>query len=337
MGVVPTSLTSRHPKPSPADLVAELVPPPLFSHVSVDSYEPDPQYPSQAEAVEKVRAFVASVSAPRKGGLFSGLFGGGSKEPQGGLYLDGGFGVGKTHLLTSMFHMVEGRAVYGTFVEYTNLVGVLGYNKAVEEFSDVALLCIDEFELDDVGDTLLMTRLIRELSDRGVAIAATSNTVPRALGEGRFAAQDFLREIKAMADRFEVVRIDGEDYRHRDTAPESIVHTDDQVTEAADQAGDGATLDSFTSVLDHLTAVHPSRYGAMVEGLTAVHITGITTVDDHREALRLVVLIDRLYDRSIPVVYSGVPVTELFTSELTSSGYAKKYLRCLSRLGALAR
>src|SRR5690625_6734301 len=62
-----------------------------------------------------------------------------------------------------------------------------------------------------------MTRLIRELSDRGVAVAATSNTLPEALGEGRFAAQDFLREIQSMAERFEVLRVDGEDYRRRDS------------------------------------------------------------------------------------------------------------------------
>src|SRR3712207_9046547 len=58
-------------------------------------------------------------------------------------------------------------------------------------------------------------RSLRELTDRDVSLAATSNTLPGSLGEGRFAAEDFLREIQALADRFEVVRVDGEDYRHR--------------------------------------------------------------------------------------------------------------------------
>ena len=46
-------------------------------------------------------------------------------------------------------------------------------------------------------------------------LAATSNTLPDRLGEDRFAAADFLREIQGLAAHFDVVRIDGEDYRHR--------------------------------------------------------------------------------------------------------------------------
>src|SRR5690606_40599695 len=109
---------------------------------------------------------------------------------------------------------------YGPFVECTVRVGARGVQQAVALLGESRLVCIDEFELDDPGDTLLMTRLIRELSDRGVSIVATSNTLPDALGEGRFAAQDFLREIQAMAERFEVLRIDGEDYRRRDGVAE---------------------------------------------------------------------------------------------------------------------
>ena len=42
---------------------------------------------------------------------------------------------------------------------------------------------------------------------------ATSNSLPDRLGEGRFAADDFTREIAAIVSHFEVVRIDGPDYR----------------------------------------------------------------------------------------------------------------------------
>lgn len=244
--------------------------------------------------------------------------------------------MGKTHLLTSLYHVSPGRAVYGTFVEYTNLVGVLGYQRAVHEFSSLSLMCIDEFELDDVGDTLLMTRLLRELSDAGVAIAATSNTPPRALGEGRFAAQDFLREITSMAERFTIIRIDGDDYRHRDTLSEPPRLDEHSIAAWARDRDEATTVDSWPEVRRHLVTVHPSRYGALTEGLRAVCITGMTTVTDHRDALRLVVFVDRLYDRDIPLVCSGTPIAGIFTEELLGSGYAKKYQRCLSRIGALA-
>jgi cell division protein ZapE len=50
-----------------------------------------------------------------------------------------------------------------------------------------------------------------------------------------------------------------------------------------------------------------------------------------------VVLADRLYDRDVPVLASGVPLDRLFPDELLSGGYRKKYLRAVSRLTALAR
>src|SRR5690606_8529592 len=150
----------------------------------------------------------------KRGGLFSRA----KREPElkPGVYLDGGFGVGKTHLLAAVFHAMPARRKYfGSFIEYTALVGALGYKPTVALFRGADLLCIDEFELDDPGDTMVRTRLLGELVAAGTRLAATSNTPPNALGEGRFAAQDFLREIHAMAEAFQTLRIDGVDYRQR--------------------------------------------------------------------------------------------------------------------------
>ncbi|AXK44905.1 cell division protein ZapE [Brachybacterium saurashtrense] len=355
------ALSDRRPDPSLERLLADLVPPPRFAQARLDNYVPDPAHPSQQEAKEHVTAFAASLGTPR-GGFLSRLR---RRTPQAarGIYLDGGFGVGKTHLLTSLFHAVEGHRVYGTFVEYTDLVGALGFQKAVDLLGESVLVCIDEFELDDPGDTLLMTRLIRELSDRGVAIVATSNTLPDALGEGRFAAQDFLREIQAMAERFEVLRIDGEDYRRRDGVSEIMALPEEAVRAHAEGQQD-ATLDDFDTLLAHLTKVHPSRYGALIDDVPAAHLTGLHGLTHHHDALRFVVLVDRLYDREVPVLLSAAPaggpgsgdaqeaehaavppeegaaaahaVRDLFSEELLRSGYRKKYLRALSRLASLA-
>ncbi|PPK95930.1 cell division protein ZapE [Kineococcus xinjiangensis] len=340
----PARLVDRDPRVRPEQLVAELVPPPRFGDVRFSTYVPDPAQPTQAQAVERLGAFGQEITAGGGGGGGGGLLGmfrRGRSAPQSpGRYLDGGFGVGKTHLLSSLFHQVStegGRpAAYGTFVEYTNLVGALGFRPAVDALGGNALVCIDEFELDDPGDTVLMSRLMRELVDRGVRLAATSNTLPDALGEGRFAAQDFQREIQALASQFEVLRVDGEDYRHRGlpAAPQPL--PSGAVAEVA-AAQPGATLDSFTGLLEHLSRVHPSRYGAMVEGVTAVCVQDVTTVADDVVGLRLVVLADRLYDRDIPVVPSGEPFDRLFTEALLRGGYRKKYLRAVSRLSALAR
>ncbi|MGI4895219.1 MAG: cell division protein ZapE [Janthinobacterium lividum] len=336
------SLVARNPRVPPEQLVAELVPPPRFAEVRFASYVPAPDQPTQADAVRGMQTFGERVLAGgvKPGGL-AGLFKR-KTTPVGapGIYLDGGFGVGKTHLLSSLYHQVvtEGgrTAAYGTFVEYTNLVGALGFLPAVDALAPNALVCIDEFELDDPGDTVLMSRLMRELVDRGVKLAATSNTLPGALGEGRFAAQDFQREIQALAGRFDVQRIDGEDYRHRGL-PAAPAPVSDADVERLAARRVGTTLDDFTSVLSHLADVHPSRYGAMVRDIAAVCLRGVSTVSDQMVGLRLVVLADRLYDRDIPVVASGVPFDSVFTDELLNGGYRKKYLRAVSRLSALAR
>ena len=76
---------------------------------------------------------------------------------------------------------------------------MFGFIECIELLADYVVVCIDEFELDDPGNTTLISRLLSQLVERGVSIAATSNTLPEQLGEGRFAAQDFLREINTLA------------------------------------------------------------------------------------------------------------------------------------------
>jgi cell division protein ZapE len=340
----PQRLVDRSPRLGPDRLLAELVPPPRFAQVSFDSYSPAPDQPSQARAVEVLRAFATRLDddGSARSGL-RGLLGGRRRADRptdgarAGVYLDGGFGVGKTHLLASLWHAAPAPKRFGTFVEYTNLAGALGFRAAVDALRDSRLVCIDEFELDDPGDTVLMARLLRELVDSGVRLAATSNTLPDALGEGRFAADDFLREIQSVAEHFDVVRIDGEDYRHRGLPAAPAPAADAEVTERAAAADGCAVLDDFGDLLEHLAAVHPSRYGAMLDGVDAVFWRGVRTVPDQNVALRLVVLADRLYDRDVPLMASGTPLSEVFSEEMLRGGYRKKYRRAVSRLTALAR
>lgn len=332
-------LTDRRPEIGPDELISALVPPPRFDSVRFSTYVPNPDEPSQAQAVESCSAFAARITAGSvKKSRFFGLFGGGGGEPVAsmGLYLDGGFGVGKTHLLASTWHAAPSPKAYGTFVELTHLVGALGFAEAVRRLSEHRLLAIDEFELDDPGDTMLVTRLLRELTDAGVYVSATSNTLPDKLGEGRFAAEDFLREIQSLSQRFSVTRVDGPDYRHRGL-PEPPPPVDDTTLEASAAADEGSSLDDFDALCDHLGRLHPSKYGRLVDGVPLVHLRGVHAAPDQTVALRLVAFADRLYDRAIPVLASGQPLSALFTEEMLQGGYRKKYLRAVSRLTSLAR
>jgi len=334
-GGVPARLADRRPQVAPDRLLAELTPPPRFARERFSTYRPDPAQPTQSEAVRRLEAFAAEGAQPDGAGRWWPF---GRRSPVGpaGVYLDGGFGVGKTHLLASLWHAVPGPAAFGTFVEYTNLVGALGFREAARGLERFRLVCVDEFELDDAGDTTLMSRLLRELVAARVRLAATSNTLPDALGEGRFAAEDFTREIQGLATHFDVVRIEGEDYRHRGLPAAPPPLPADAVAAEAERRP-GATLDDFDTLLAHLAAVHPSRYGALLDGVRTVALTGVHQLDDQTVALRLVVLADRLYDREIPVLASGAPLDRLFSAEMLAGGYRRKYRRAASRLVALAR
>jgi len=330
---VPARLVDRHPEVAVESLIAGLVPPPLFADVRFDNFRPDPQQPSQQAAVQALRAFAARVDAPpaRSGLLRRRAV---SADPAG-IYLDGGFGVGKTHLLASAWHAVAAPKAYCTFVELTHLAGALGFARLVQELSGMRLVAIDEFELDDPGDTVLVSTLLARLDEAGVRLAATSNTLPDRLGAQRFAAEDFLREIQGMAARFVSVRVDGPDYRHRGLPDPPPPPSAAGVGRAAERID--ATLDDYPALLNHLSHLHPSRFGALVDGVSLVGLTGVEPAPDQNMALRLVVLIDRLYDRQIPVAAAGLPLDELFTPEMLAGGYRKKYRRATSRVVALAR
>lgn len=325
----PAHLVDRVPTLTGAEMIAQLVPPRQFQQATLDSYRPDRDYPSQGAAVAAVRTFI--------GGFQSGggrLFGRRKESPsRPGIYLDGGFGVGKTHLLAAAWHLAPGRKYFGTFIEYTALVGALGYQATVDLLRGASLLAIDEFELDDPGDTRLMARLLGELVTGGTRVAATSNTPPNALGEGRFAAQDFLREIDSLAAKFETVRIDGLDYRRRDVEAHARV-SQDVVSDLS--AIDGpTTVDEWAGLLSHLSQVHPSRYVRLVDGVAGVGFTDVTVFSHQSDALRFVAFVDRLYDAQVRIVASGVPLDQVFPDDMLGGGYRKKYLRAMSRIVAL--
>ena len=323
----PERLVDRIPSLTGAQMLAELVPPRQFTGATLDSYRPDRDYPSQGAAVAAIRNFSVDT---KQAGLFSR-----KKTPAAkpGVYFDGGFGVGKTHLLAALWHQMSGRKYFGTFIEYTALVGAVGYAQAVQLLKGASLVCIDEFELDDPGDTRLISRLLSELVASGAKIAATSNTPPNALGEGRFAAQDFLREIDSLSAKFETIRIDGLDYRRRDTGAHAVAV--DDAAGCVSRISGTVTLDSFDDVLKHLSGVHPSRYVKLIEGIEAIGLTGVHPFKNQTDALRFVAFVDRLYDAQVPIYAEGTPLDGIFPDEMLAGGYSKKYLRAVSRLIAL--
>lgn len=322
------SLIQVRPEADVSELLADLTPPREFNLARFGTYKPSPEYPSQARALEAAKNFISGAG-------FRKIFG---KSPtqSPGIYLDGGFGVGKTHLLAALWHEFNGKKAFGSFIAFTSLIGALGFKQALEALSKFQLICIDEFELDDPGDTMMMSRLLNELVPLGVRFAATSNTPPNALGEGRFAASDFTREIHGIAERFEILRIEGEDYRHRPLSFNFEKQTDDDLmTWLAKSSKATTAIDDFAALLNHLSSIHPSRYGKMLAGITHLALTDVRKLESQVDALRFVAFVDRAYESQLIVSGTGIALTEVFSAEYLSGGYRKKYLRAVSRLGAM--
>lgn len=319
------SLCEIVPEITIAKLMSQLVPPPEFVSSRFANYKPDPKFSSQSEALAAAQQFVTPAKK-----LFS------KTDAPTGVYLDGGFGVGKTHLLASMWHEFPGKKVFGSFLEYTSLIGYLGFAEAIKVFSDYRLVCIDEFELDDPGDTMMMSRFLKELAAVGVRFAATSNTPPNALGQGRFAADDFRREISGIADRFTIISVDGEDYRHRDIEAHSRNYSERELLDWLSMQPD-AYLDKFSELLRHLGQLHQTKYRQLIASVGSLAISDVFQLVDQLAGLRFVVFVDRLYEQQIPLRTSGdIAITEVFSKEMLNGGFRKKYLRAVSRLGALS-
>ncbi len=322
------SLTDRLPEPSTERLLRDLIPPREFELASFSNYIPHAEFQSQATALQAASNFASGKTG--KKGIFSK-----QESSKIGIYLDGGFGVGKTHLLAATFHSFKGKKAFGSFIAFTSLIGALSFSKAVDALSKFDLICIDEFELDDPGDTMMMSRLLNELSAKGVKFAATSNTPPNALGEGRFAAEDFQREIHGISDQFLMLRIDGEDHRHRPIHASAGNFSEEEIIKWL-ALNENSALNNFDELLGHLALVHPSKYGLILEGIQRLGLLEVHELKDQAVALRFVSFVDRAYEQQVGIRGSGLDTTKVFAKEHLNGGYRKKYLRAISRLGALA-
>jgi cell division protein ZapE len=321
---------------------SSLTPPPRFETATLESYISDENFPSQDRAKHILSAFIRSLNEESSGG-FQKIFSLFSSKPQAqGIYLDGGFGVGKTHLLASVFHGVTAeKKIYLSFTELMYFIGLAGLERCAAELGAYKLICIDEFELDDPGNTTMSLGFLTRIIEKNVRVVATSNTPPERLGEGRFAVQDFQREIGEIASRFQTVQIDGNDYRRRKhadgtSAIASLWQLPDLQQRFTDYAATTEHKKLFLSepeLLAMLRRFHPMHYFELAEKLDAVFLDHLSTLRDQYDALRFVYFIDKLYDDKVKIFAAAhVSIEEIFPPEFYKTAYAKKYWRCVSRL-----
>lgn len=302
-----------------------------------DNYTPHPDFPSQRAALQALQEF-ANFSPQKSWWPF-----GTRKRPQGrGIYLDGGFGVGKTHLLVATRHAMAVRGKKCALLSFQDLMYLIGALKmpgTIDLLSRYDCLLIDEFELDDPGNTHMANTLLEAIMPAGVSVVASSNTAPGALGEGRFSTRDFERQIQNIASLFTSLRVDGPDHRQRDgqtvqpfSAAEFVRWTEEKHRNEGHYL---AVLDSKT-LQQLLTKVHPSRISELLQEVSAVALTDLQPMSNQNEALRFVHFIDKIYDENVALAHVGAPLEQLFDESYRHGAFAKKYSRCLSRLAELS-
>lgn len=137
-----------------------------------------------------------------------------------GVYLWGPVGRGKTWLM-DRFHTASDvpkrRVHFHSFFRSLHAdAHTLGsIDLAIDAaLGDVRLLCFDEFHLHDVGDAMLVARLLKALFARGITLVVTSNYPPDGLLPNPLFHHLFAPSIAVLEQNLTVVRVAGPvDYR----------------------------------------------------------------------------------------------------------------------------
>lgn len=332
---LPDLIAQLPARPAAVELMGEFVPPARFAGKSFDNYLP--LRPSQEAARDRLASLAAGMAARANAGPLARLRARWRATRAGsGVYLDGGFGVGKTHLLAALWNAAPFPKAYLSFDELVYFIGLVGVDEAREAFAGQRLAAVDEWELDDPGNLKLALAFLRGALADGLRVVVTSNTLPLELGSGRFDQKDFRAEIEELAGAFEVIRIEGTDYRHRhfEADPSRRYFLDPETLHRlALAAGERALLTPFPELVAGLRELHPIRYAGLVDRIGSLFLEDVTTIPALPDAIRFVHLVDTLYDSAVPFRASGdLSLNALFPHSFVVGPYGKKLSRCLSRM-----
>ncbi len=310
-----------------------------FRGCSFENYIPDDNYPSQREVKENLIAFTASLEKFNKnglGGFFKKTFG--KKHKPKNVYIDGGFGVGKTHLLSSIGNAYKGSLLFLSFSELMYLIAYFNLIPLVEKLSEFELILLDEFELDDPGDAMMGINFIREINKTNSVVVTTSNTTPVALGGRKFDIMMFKERIGKLVSYFNTYAIDGKDYRvvkSPKTEYESNKKTLKELFEEYKVKERKKLYVSFDELIETMRDIHPVRYVNFNEHTDAIFIENLRrfTDDELLDALRFTYLIDILYYGSVDIFIStDIQLWDMFSDDLKDGKFKNKIMRCLSRI-----
>jgi cell division protein ZapE len=291
-----------------------------------------------------------------------------------GLYLIGEVGRGKSMLMDLFFASADvkrkKRLHFHQFMQQCHR-RIFAWKKENPNESDpipplansiaaeAALLCFDEFQVNDIADAMILGRLFQALFERAVVIVTTSNTLPDDLFKGQPGRDAFLPFIGMIKRHLDVLVMEGgRDYRRARLRGMPTWHV--PISGRAERALD----DAFAELTRHATPkpetlfvngrkfvvecaangvarfdfedlcgkpLGAGDYLAVATHFEAVIIDGIPRLspDNYDKARRFIVLIDALYDHRIKLLASA----DAMPDQLYQRGDgAKAFERTASRL-----
>ncbi len=345
--------------------------------------------PAQELAAERLQALWLRLRgydpAPKpaaNGGLLGRLMRGkpaeGANEDRpGGLYLVGEVGRGKSMLMDLFFAAArvarKRRIHFHRFMQdaHQRIHAMKRADPNGEDpiprladaiAAEAALLCFDEFQVNDIADAMILGRLFEALFARAVVVVATSNTLPDDLFKGQPGRDAFLPFIAVLKRNLDVLVMEtGPDYR-RDRLrgmPTWYVPADARAARALDGAfaelTGGAPLVRQRLIVMGRTLMVPvaaagvarfdfaalcaAALGAGDYLALATHFHGLVldgvprlAAENGDAARRFVVLVDALYEHRVKLVASA----EAWPDQLHGGGEgAPMFARTASRLAEM--
>jgi len=328
--------------------------------------------PAQHAALAELDRLHAALLAPEdKPGAFARLFGAEAPPAPPGLYLWGGVGRGKTFLIDlfydglplrekrrTHFHRFM-REVHERLREHAGERDPLAAI-AKQWRETLRVLVLDEFFVSDIGDAMLLARLLERLFAEGVVLVTSSNAAPQELYKDGLQRARFLPAIELLERQCHVVHLDSPtDYRLRALTRSPVyrapLDADSDGWLAArwhEVGGDDAHVDAGIEIDGRRIPVRARCKGmcwfdftALCEGprgnadyievareFHTVLVGGIPRLGADRDdaARRFVNLIDELYDRHVNLVCTAdAAPAELYSGERLAAAFERTASRLI--------
>jgi cell division protein ZapE len=206
--------------------------------------------------------------------------------------------------------------------------------------AEAALLCFDEFQVNDIADAMILGRLFQALFDRGVVVVATSNIAPDDLFKGQPGRDAFLPFIALIRQRLDLLTLDAaRDFRRERLRGMRTWHVpaDARADRALDEAfaqltggatggsqtltvmgrafhvplcSDGVARFDFGALCD--AALGAGDYLAIATTFHTVILDGIPRLSpaNYDVARRFIVLVDTLYEHRVKLIASAAAMPD---------------------------